>query len=106
MNRMREQLLSMGQRGRGAARPRWASLKTLVVLLAPMALLAALVWNLLAPVGTGGGLSAATGTSVAVVPVERRAPAPDFSVATVDGSIFRLSDHPGDVRLLFFTGVG
>ena len=32
--------------------------------------------------------------------------APDFSVRTMDGSSFRLSEHAGNVRLLFFTGVG
>lgn len=48
--------------------------------------------------------SSAGGTNVGLVADHPRAP--DFSIATTDGTLFRLADYRGQVVVLFFTGPG
>ena len=45
-------------------------------------------------------------TASAVALVADRTAAPDFSVTTTGGSLYRLSERTGKVRVLFFTAPG
>ena len=43
---------------------------------------------------------------VAIKPVEKRNPAPDFTLKDADGKMLKLSDHKGKVVLLNFWATG
>lgn len=81
-----------------------ASWQNLGVFLLSAILVAAVGWNLLSIQSADS--TAATTQKTSITPLEQRIPAPDFEVRTTDGPTYRLSDHTGDVRLLYFTGVG
>lgn len=87
--------------GRKGTRRWWLGL----ALVPPLTALAALGGVLpLQPKGTETAQPGAPPSSIRTV--DERPSAPDFTVATTDGSNFRLSDHNGKALVVLFTAPG
>lgn len=80
--------------------------RTLALLAAPPVLLMVLGagWLFQTSGQNADPMSSAGGTNVGLVADRPRAP--DFSIATTDGTLFRLADYRDQVVVLLFTGPG
>lgn len=80
--------------------------RTLALLTVPLVILMVLGagWLFQSSGQNADPTSSAGGTNVGLVADHPRAP--DFSIATTEGTLFRLADYRGQVVVLFFTGTG
>lgn len=85
-----------------ADRRQWVLLAAPPLLLTLVMLAGAFTTRAFTPASDGVG----TGNGRSPFLTANRAPAPDFNVAAVDGSQFRLSDHQGQAVVIMFASVG